>query len=92
MRETKTFSVQFARTAAGEMKTATRMHKRPVKSAGFKVLTAPDVPSVLIELGYMSDKDDLKHLTSAAWRTRTAAALGEAIDTFFAPRIAAGTR
>lgn len=91
-RETKTYSVQFARTATGELKTATRLHKRPVKSAGFKVLTAPDVPSVLIELGYMSDKADLKHLTSSTWRARTTAALAQAIDTFFAPRLAAGAR
>jgi N-acetylmuramoyl-L-alanine amidase len=87
-RETKTFSVQFARTAMGELKIATPLHKHPVKSAGFKVLTAPDVPSVLIELGYMSDKGDLKHLTAPAWRKRTAAALKQAIDTYFAPRLA----
>jgi N-acetylmuramoyl-L-alanine amidase len=87
-RETKTFSVQFARTAMGELKTATPMHKRPIKAAGFKVLTAPDVPSVLIELGYMSDKGDLKHLTSPVWRERTTAALAQAIDTYFAPRLA----
>jgi N-acetylmuramoyl-L-alanine amidase len=87
-RETKTFSVQFARTAMGELKTATRLHKRPLKSAGFKVLTAPDVPSVLIELGYMSDKGDLSHLTSPVWRTRTTAALAQAVDTYFAPRLA----
>ena len=94
-RETKTFSVQFARTAMGELKVVTPLHKRPVKSAGFKVLTAPDVPSVLIELGYMSDKGDLKHLVSPVWRRRTASALMQAIDTFFAPRLAGaanGTR
>ena len=87
-RETKTFSVQFARTAMGEMKLVTPLHKHPVKSAGFKVLTAPDVPSVLIELGYMSNKGDLSHLTSPVWRKRTASALCQAIDTFFAPRLA----
>jgi len=94
-RETKTFSVQFARTAMGEMKLVTPLHKHPVKSAGFKVLTAPDVPSVLIELGYMSNKGDLHHLTSPTWRKRAASALSQAIDTFFAPRLAGavnGTR
>ena len=74
-RETKTFSMQFARTVVGELKTAARLHKHPLKSAGFKVLLAPDVPSVLVELGYMSTKDDLKQLTSATWRSRTAQAL-----------------
>ena len=87
-RETKTFSMQFARTAVGELKTAARLHKHPLKSAGFKVLLAPDVPSVLVELGYMSTKDDLKQLNSPVWRTRTAQALVQAVDTFFTPRVA----
>ena len=90
-RETKTFSVQFARTALGELKAATTVHKQPLKAAGFKVLTAPDVPSVLIELGYMSTKDDLKHLISPAWRLKAAGALAQAVDTYFAPRLARGT-
>jgi N-acetylmuramoyl-L-alanine amidase len=87
-RETKTFSTQFARTTVDELRTAARLHKHPLKSAGFKVLTAPDVPSVLIELGYMSTKDDLKQLNSPTWRVRTAQALVKAIDTYFTPRIA----
>ncbi len=87
-RETKTFSVQFAHTVVGELKNAARMHKQPLKSAGFKVLLAPDVPSVLVELGYMSTKDDLKQLTSTAWRARTAQALVQAVDKFFTPRVA----
>lgn len=87
-RETKTFSMQFARTVVDELKSAARMHKHPLKSAGFKVLTAPDVPSVLIELGYMSTKDDLKQLNSPAWRARTAQAVVKAVETFFTPRVA----
>jgi N-acetylmuramoyl-L-alanine amidase len=38
----------------------------------------------------MSDKDDLSHLTSTTWRERNAAALAQAIDDFFAPRLLAG--
>ena len=56
------------------MRKVARMHKHPLKSAGFKVLKAPDVPSVLIELGYVSSKDDLKQLTSGAWQAKTAGA------------------
>ena len=89
-RETKSYSVQFARTLVGELKTTARLHKHPLKAAGFKVLTAPDVPSVLVELGYMSTKDDLKQLTSAAWQAKTAGALAQAVDTFFTPRLAGG--
>jgi len=87
-RETKTFSMQFARTVVDELKSAARMHKHPLKSAGFKVLTAPDVPSVLIELGYMSTKDDLKQLNSPAWRARTAQGVVKAVEAFFTPRVA----
>jgi N-acetylmuramoyl-L-alanine amidase len=87
-RETKTFSVQFGRTVVDELKSAARLHKHPLKSAGFKVLLAPDVPSVLVELGYMSTKDDLKQLTSASWRARTAQALAQAVDIYFTPRVA----
>ena len=87
-RETKTFSMQFARTVVDEFKSAARMHKHPLKSAGFKVLTAPDVPSVLIELGYMSTKDDLKQLNSPVWRARTAQAVVKAVEAYFTPRVA----
>ena len=52
-RETKNFSHHFARTVVGELKTAAKLHRNPLKAAGFKVLKAPDVPSVLIELGYV---------------------------------------
>lgn len=89
-RETKTYSAQFARTLVGELKATARLHKNPLKSAGFKVLTAPDVPSVLVELGYMSTKNDLKLLTSSEWQAKTAAALAQAVDSYFAPRLARG--
>ena len=87
-RETRTFSHRFARTLMNEMKSTTRMHKHPLKSAGFRVLKAPDVPSVLIELGYVSNKDDLEHLVSENWRSRTVGSVAHAIDTFFAKRLA----
>ena len=87
-RETKAFSLQFARDLVGEFKATTRLHMRPLKSAGFIVLKAPDVPSVLVELGFMSTKGDLVHLTSDDWRARTADSLVHAVDTFFAPRMA----
>jgi N-acetylmuramoyl-L-alanine amidase len=87
-RETKTFSNKFARLLVGEMKSAARMHKHPLKSAGFKVLKAPDVPSVLIELGYVSNKGDLKQLVSENWRTKTVGAVAQAVDNFFGKRTA----
>lgn len=89
-RETKTFSVQFARGLVDSMKTATRMHKNSLKSAGFRVLKAPDVPSVLVELGYVSNKQDIKSLTSPEWREHTAESMAQAIDRYFATKLAGG--
>jgi N-acetylmuramoyl-L-alanine amidase len=59
-----------------------------LKSASFVVLKAPDVPSVLVELGYVSNKADLKSLISAEWRDRTADSIVQAVDAFFRPRLA----
>jgi len=87
-RETKSFSAQFAHKLVGEMKAATRLHKTPLKSAGFRVLRAPDVPSVLVELGYVSNRQDLQSLLSDHWRNRTADSIAQAIDTYFATHVA----
>ena len=90
-RETKTFSLQFAHKLDSAMKSATRMHKEPIKSAGFRVLRAPDVPSVLVELGYVSNKDDLQSLLSDTWRDHTADSMASAIDGYFSSHLG-GTR
>jgi N-acetylmuramoyl-L-alanine amidase len=87
-RETKTFSVQFAQKVVGDLKAATRLHKEPIKSAGFRVLRAPDIPSVLIELGYVSNKQDLQSLMSDTWRDRTADSIASAIDGYFSAHLA----
>jgi len=87
-RETRMFSNRFARLLMNDMRPATPLHKRPLKSAGFRVLKAPDVPSVLVELGYTSNKADMEHLASESWRLRTAEAMARAVDSFLAKRVA----
>lgn len=87
-RETKGFSHQFARTLVGEMKSTMRLHKKPLKSAGFVVLKAPDVPSVLVELGYMTNKQDLKLLMAEGWRAKAAQSMVQGVDAFFRTRMA----
>jgi N-acetylmuramoyl-L-alanine amidase len=82
-RETKGLSLQFAHKLVGDLKAATQLHKKPLKSAGFRVLRAPDVPSVLVELGYVSNRGDLQSLLSDAWRGRTADSMARAIDSYF---------
>jgi N-acetylmuramoyl-L-alanine amidase len=88
-RETRTFSNRFAHLLMGEMKSTVRMHKHPLKSAGFRVLKAPDVPSVLVEIGYVSNKGDLEHLVSEGWRSKAVGSMAQAIDGFLAKRLAA---
>jgi N-acetylmuramoyl-L-alanine amidase len=87
-RETRNFSHHFARAAVSELKSAAKLHKHPLKSAGFKVLKAPDVPSVLVELGYVTNKQDLKLMVSEAWRAKTTDALAQAVNAFFSTRLA----
>lgn len=85
-RETRIYSANFARTLAGEMRHVTRMHRLPLRSAGFQVLRAHDIPSVLVELGFVTSRRDVEMLTSAIWRDRTADAVSKAVDQFFAAR------
>ncbi|WP_245314532.1 N-acetylmuramoyl-L-alanine amidase [Labrys sp. WJW] len=85
-RETKSFSNGFAKVLIDQFQAAATLNKNPHRSAGFKVLTAPDIPSVLLELGYLSSRDDVKLLTSDDWRNRAADAVVTAIDGFFQQR------
>jgi N-acetylmuramoyl-L-alanine amidase len=87
-RETKTFSIQFAHKLVDDLKGVTRLYKSPLKSAGFRVLKDPDVPSVLVELGYVSNKQDLASLLSDSWRDHTADAVAHAIDGYFTTHVA----
>ncbi|WP_126402091.1 N-acetylmuramoyl-L-alanine amidase [Blastochloris tepida] len=91
-RETKSFSAHFAHTLVGEISPAARMHRTPLKSAGFKVLKAPDVPSVLLELGFMSNRQELRQITSPVWRKKVTEAIADAIERFVAMRTAGGGR
>jgi N-acetylmuramoyl-L-alanine amidase len=88
-RESKYHSLAFARKAVGQLKPVTHMTRRPMRSAGFVVLKAPDVPSILLELGYLSSRSDAKLLTSAKWQSQVATALAKAIDSYFSTEVAA---
>ena len=55
------------------------LHKRPRLQAGFSVLKAPDIPSVLIELGFLSSAKDLANLRSAEWRQKASHGIRDAL-------------
>jgi N-acetylmuramoyl-L-alanine amidase len=61
----------------------------PHRSASLAVLVAPDVPAVLIELGYLSNKSDAAQMNTDAWRSRVADAIADAVDAQFATSSAA---
>jgi N-acetylmuramoyl-L-alanine amidase len=87
-RETRNFGVVFARNLIKELGKSTRMFKVPHQEASFKVLEAPDVPSALIELGYLTNPNDAKLMVTGAWQDKTAAAILKAIDDYFRTRVA----
>jgi hypothetical protein len=55
----------------------------PHRSADFAVLKAPDIPSVLIELGYLTNHSDEMEMTTEAWRSRVSATIAATIDHYF---------
>ncbi|MGI6245619.1 MAG: N-acetylmuramoyl-L-alanine amidase [Pseudochelatococcus sp.] len=87
-RETQALSHVFAERTIETLRAQVHLNRNPHRSAGFRVLKAPDVPSVLLELGYLSSEQDVALLTSDAWQEKTVRALVAAIDRFFARRIA----
>jgi N-acetylmuramoyl-L-alanine amidase len=91
-RETRTYAHLFSRGVVSEWRSAGRLNRNPERSAGFMVLKAPDFPSVLLELGYLSNPQDVKALTSPDWRDKATSALAAAIDRFFTAHPADGQK
>jgi len=86
-RETRNFSSLFQRTLVAQMKSGGILtHQDSMRSAGFVVLKAPDIPSVLVELGYLSNAEDTKNLMSDGWRDKVADNMVTAVQTFFVTR------
>jgi N-acetylmuramoyl-L-alanine amidase len=83
-RETRTYAHIFSRGLVDNLRGAAKLNHNPERSAGFVVLKAPEFPSVLLELGYLSNTQDVQSLSSPEWRTKAAAAMVKAIDAFFA--------
>ncbi|WP_455482500.1 N-acetylmuramoyl-L-alanine amidase [Bartonella sp. B35(2025)] len=82
-RETHTFSVNFAnRVILNLSKSNINLINNPHRYADFQVLKAPDIPSVLIEIGYLSNKEDEKLLNNPRWRKKLAASIARSIRQF----------
>jgi N-acetylmuramoyl-L-alanine amidase len=89
-RETRSFSVRFARTLVGELSHNIELINNPQRSAGFRVLRAPDIPSVLVELGYLSNAKDEAELRDPDWRAKAVASMVDAVGVFATAREHAG--
>ncbi|MRG57361.1 AMIN domain-containing protein [Phyllobacterium sp. SYP-B3895] len=81
-RETHNFSLSFAKTVVKSLKKDVNMINNPHRFAGFQVLRAPDVPSVLVEIGYLSNQEDEKLMLDPAWRSHVAERLATAVGEF----------
>jgi N-acetylmuramoyl-L-alanine amidase len=82
-RETMNQSAHFAAGLVKEIGRETKLLRNTHRFAGFAVLKAPDVPSVLLELGFLSNPRDEKALSSQSYRTRLAIGVLRAIDAYF---------
>ena len=86
-RDTVNKSSRFATTAIKQLSGVTDiLARRPHRSASLAVLTAPYVPAVLMELGYLSNADDARQMNTAAWRVRVAEGIADAVDAQFATK------
>jgi N-acetylmuramoyl-L-alanine amidase len=81
--ETLNYSREFAKELVSELKRDTLLLRNTERYAGFAVLKAPDIPSVLVELGYLSNTEDEALLQSAKHQRKLAGAIARAIELYF---------
>ena len=82
-RETMNYSIEFAGLLIPNLEQSVQMRANSHRFAGFRVLKAPDVPSVLIEMGYLSNSQDTRFLKSEQGRNGIASAVAAAVDAYF---------
>ncbi|HEX6015921.1 MAG TPA: N-acetylmuramoyl-L-alanine amidase, partial [Geminicoccaceae bacterium] len=82
-RDTNNKSIAFADILAEELAGVTPLVRRHRRFAGFAVLKSPDVPSVLLELGYLSNPDDVRKLARPNYRAKLGQAIVRSLDRHF---------
>lgn len=83
-RDTKNLSSSFAETLVGQLQQQVTLLRNTHRFAGFRVLTSPSMPSVLIELGYLSNRQEEALLLSSKYKEKLVSAIVKAIDIHFA--------
>ena len=89
-RDTNNKSMRFAEILMGQLGSVTALTRPRPAQAGFVVLKSPDMPSVLVELGYLSNREDERRLTDPQHLAKLATAFVAAIDRYFDPATARG--
>lgn len=82
-REMRHQSFTLAQSIVHQLEPSIALRPFPVRQADFFVLQAPDVPSVLVELGFLSNADDMANLMQGDWQDRTANAVARGISSYF---------
>jgi N-acetylmuramoyl-L-alanine amidase len=83
-RATRNRSAEFAQTLVGRIEGKAPLLRRSHRDAGFMVLLAPNVPAVLLEMGFVSNPEDEQFLRDPETRSRLVNAVGDSIDDYFA--------
>ncbi|WP_316360252.1 N-acetylmuramoyl-L-alanine amidase [Devosia sp.] len=82
-REMRHQSFMAAQAIVHQLQPSVELRRFPVRQADFFVLQAPDVPSVLLELGFLSNAADMANLLQGEWQDRTADALARGVSAYF---------
>jgi N-acetylmuramoyl-L-alanine amidase len=85
-RETATYSHEVSQTLVTHLAKAGSVSRDPKRGAAFRVLKQANVPSVLVELGFLSNPAEEQTMAGAAWQKQIAVAIHGAVDTYFARR------
>lgn len=91
MNSTIQMSLNIGKSVLGEMRGVAKLHKNSVQQAGFVVLKSPDIPSILIETGFVSNKIEAKNLSSRNYRVKLAASISKGVIEYFTKNAPDGT-
>ncbi len=91
MTSTLDTSLKLGGKVLGKMDNIAKLHKRQVEQAGFAVLKSPDIPSILVETGFISNPEESRKLVSSSYQKKMARAIHAGIKDWFLAHPPSGT-
>lgn len=91
MTATLSSSLDVGSEVLKSMGSIARLHKKKVEQAGFMVLKSPDIPSILVETGFISNPTEAKHLASRSYQKKMARAIFQGVSRYFSNNVPVGT-